>query len=372
MIKQSKKTQCPPRITRLISWLTLASSFMLGIFFGYDHHWVILVGFFTYLSLLFLCSSHSKQIILCMILFAIGYTRLQSQRYFHHKKAQSIQGKTIDIEAHIIAIEPAQHTLYRYTVLADVGKAIDQEGLISTQSWRLHYYTKQKPQFVVDDTITISKLKIAKAPSASFASYLIKEGVHGTAFAHDNETHLVHRPLLSIKRTLDQFKHTILNQLRSKCSSTTGVLLCSIFLGNRVIIKKQYQRIKNIFCDWGIMHYLARSGIHLIIFILLLQLVLQWIPMPLLTKHIITLCITGAYALLSWPSISFARAYTSFLWYKLCHIFGLQVNMIYIVLMLSCLFLFINPSLLFFLDFQLSFGLTLILAILNSKFIRHN
>ncbi len=359
-------------ITRLISWLTLASSFMLGVFFGFDHQWPILAGFCITLTLFFLCAHQVRQSLLCIALFTIGYTRLQTQHYFHHKIAQPLYGKTIDLQAHIVAIEPTQHTLYNYSILAEVHKTTVQKKQTSTNSWHLQYYTKQKPSFVVDDVITIANIKIAKQPSTSFALYLIKEGIHATAFAHNNKTKLIHRPLFSIKRTLHQLKHALLKQLRAKCSSKTTVLLCSIFLGNRMIIKKQYQRIRDIFCYWGIVHYLARSGIHLIIFILLLQLVLQWIPIPLLAKHIITLCITGIYALLTWPSISFARAYTSFLWYKICHIFGLQINMIYIVLMLICLFLFINPSLLFFLDFQLSFGLTLILAILNGKFIRHN
>jgi competence protein ComEC len=279
-----------------------------------------------------------------------------------------MHNKIFDITGSVDDIDPVQHDLYHYTILIDVESTVNTKNQIPSQAyWRLQCYTKQKPQYTIGDRIILHNVKIGKKNNNSFSTYLIKEGIHATTFLKNNTATILYRPTSLFRRSIHNFKHRILTQLRKKCSLSTMTLLSSIFLGNRSCIKKQYQHIKDLFSNWGILHYLARSGLHLIIFILLLQFILQYIPIPLIFKQIITLLITGVYALLTWPSISFSRAYASFLWYKLCNILGLQNDMTYTILMLICFFLFINPSLLFFLDFQLSFGLTLVLAITNSQ-----
>lgn len=368
MKEHDKKSIVKSHANRLILWLAFTSSFLLGISFAYTYQWIIFSVFWFISIFITLNSSSWKPFFLCIIFFVLGFTRLQFQLYRHNCHASLIRNQIVNITGSVYDIDPVQHDLYHYTVLIDVTSTTNTKNNIPSRfNWRLQCYTKQKPYYTVGDTIMLQDIKIGKKNSNSFNTYLIKEGIHATTFLKNNKASILYHPRFHLKRSIHTFKHNILNQLQKKCSPNTITLLSSIFLGNRSCIKKQYQHIKNLFLNWGIIHYLARSGLHLIIFILLLQLILRYIPIPLLSKQLVTLLVTGFYALLTWPSISFSRAYTGFLWCMFCKISGLQINIVHTILMLICLFLFINPSLLFFLDFQLSFGLTLVLAITNSQ-----
>jgi hypothetical protein len=54
-------------------------------------------------------------------------------------------------------------------------------------------------------------------------------------------------------------------------NTNTFALFSSLFLGNRTAIKQDLEEQKPLFKVWGISHFLARSGLHLLIFIMLLQ-----------------------------------------------------------------------------------------------------
>ena len=64
------------------------------------------------------------------------------------------------------------------------------------------------------------------------------------------------------------------------------------------------------------------------------------------------------YFILSWPSISFIRAFLIFLFTKYCNLHRHPTHFMHILLLTCCIVLLINPLQLFFLDFQLSFFLT--------------
>ena len=355
-----------PYLYHLALWILSACSFATGIGFAYAHHLILLFAGLAILPAGFALTGSKKITCLLPLLFFVGYISLVCQRTQHAHIIAQIENKTLNIEAEIESIEPVQHALYRYLIVAHVHKTHDtQHGMPIDVSWRLQCYTNISPSFEIGDTVAFAPITVRRIGKNSFYDYLVKEQIHATVFLKTKNYRLIKHPHFHLQRTLHVYKHAILKRLRSKCPRTAFTLFTSVFLGNRNYVKQDYQDIKERFHHWGIMHFLARSGLHLVMFILLLQLLLQLIPVPLLTKHLLTLAVTAIYAALSWQSISFARACATFGWYKLCHIAGLQINVTHIVLLLSCLFLLVNPSLLFFLDFQLSFGLTLILSLTN-------
>lgn len=355
-----------PYLYHLSLWMLAVGSFALGIGFAHEHQLILLTLACLTLPAFYLITQSHKVTCLLPILFCIGYSSLSYQRVSHAHIVAQIANKQLAIEACIESIEPAQHTLYRYVITAYVQHTTDlKTNLPLDATWRLQCYTNKAPAFEVGDIVAFQNIAIGPATGSSFYSYLVKEQIHATAFLKTDDYHIVRHPAFHLQRTLHGYKHTLLKRLRAKCPQTVFTLFASVFLGNRNCVKKHYQEVKEQFHHWGIMHFLARSGLHLVMFILLLQLLLQLIPVPLISKHMITIAVTSVYALLSWQSVSFARACATFGWYKLCHIFGLQINVTQIVLLLSCLFLLFNPMLLFFLDFQLSFGLTLILSLTN-------
>ena len=349
----------------VIKNLYCATSLILGITFAYSHHWLAPIILFGLLCLSYLCKAKTSLLLLIPLLFAAGYARLHQMAY-HHQKAIDQIGTHMTHIGTIATIEKAQNKQYCHTLLVNITHYVEHEQQIAyAQPWRLQCYTKCTPKGQIDDTIQLDNIKISTKSKSSFSDYLKKEGIHATTFLSWNAQSILHHPTYSLTRTLHQIKYAILDNIRQKSSTQATTLISTIFFGNRLYVKQNYLKLKDLFCNWGIIHFLARSGIHLIIFVLFLQFFLGRIPAPFLAKQIILLCLTALYTALSWQSISFARAYFSFIWYKYCHVAGLQVNMIHIITMLGCLFLLFNPMLIFFLDFQLSFGITLVLAIAN-------
>lgn len=355
-----------PYLYHVTLWILSACSFALGIGFAYAHQAILFLAASAILPGVFALTRSKKTTCFISFLFLIGYISLICQRTQHQHIAAQIENKTLNVEALIESIESVQHPLYRYLIIAHIHTTHTvQENMQINTPWRLQCYTNLPPTFEIGDTVAFNHLTIRATSGSSFYDYLIKERIHATVFLKTNNYSILNHPSFHLQRTLDRYKQNILKRIRAKCPRTTFTLFVSIFLGNRNCVKKHYQEIKELFHHWGIMHFLARSGLHLVMFILLLQLLLQLLPVSILAKHLLIIAVTTIYAALSWQSISFLRACATFGWYKICHIFGLQINVTHIVLLLSCIFLLFNPSLLFFLDFQLSFGLTLVLSLTN-------
>jgi hypothetical protein len=292
-----------------------------------------------------------------LILFCAGALRMHYTVYVHNKTMSHITSSPATFQGVVYELEEAHHKQYRYTLRI----AIDQEGY----PWQLQCYCKYKPHVRVGDTIELRDVKISTKVKNSFAQFLLKEGLHATAFVSSKAITLLHRPYFNMQSLLHDIKYRILKNITRRSSSQTAVLIAAIFFGNRLYVKEDYAPLKKIFCHWGILHFLARSGLHLVIFILLLQLLLRWIPIAFLIKQLLFLILCLIYTALSWHSISFARALWTFVWYKMCHIIGFQVNMVHILVLLSSIFLLYNPMLIFFLDFQLSFAMTFVLAVIT-------
>lgn len=350
----------------LLTCLYCACCLVAGIIYAYTHHYLAIVALCSALCACYTMRAEKKHLLYGLLFFVLSYTRLY---FFMHQYQQTIAQLTHHpntIIATVQTIEQAQHAQYRYAIGVTVHSYVEQ-GIKKQYRlpWQLQCYSMQKPMCNVSDTIKLNDIKIKTAPNNSFGSFLLKEGIHATAFFDCNACSVVDHPPYCLNRTIHHIKCRILTSIRKKCSYITTTLVSSIFLGNRLYVKQEYKKIKDLFCNWGIMHFLARSGVHMVIFILFLQYTLQWLPIAHILKQILLLLLSLIYTLLSWQSVSFSRALCTFVWYKACGIAGLQTNIIYVIILLSCLFLLCNPMLLFFLDFQLSFGITLVLAIIN-------
>src|SRR3990167_3930800 len=114
-----------------------------------------------------------------------------------------------------------------------------------------------------------------------------------------------------------------------------------------------------LFQQWGLSHVLARSGLHLVIFVFIWRWLLNFLPLSFYRKNLLLLFISLVYALCSWPSVSFIRAWYALIFYFFCALFLRRPShTLHIISLVYCIILFLNPLQLFFLDFQLSFLLT--------------
>lgn len=195
----------------------------------------------------------------------------------------------------------------------------------------------------------------------TFDDYMIKENVVATIFMNKNIKYkLKERPAYSFNRWLWQKRQQLYWALKKKLPKQTFMYFSLIFLGN-----KQHDAIDQLrksFNAWGLAHYLARSGLHIVLFIIIWQWILSLIPIHLYFKRILLIIICTIYGFLSWYSIPFARAYYAFLLIETGRLCNRQTYYLHILTLICTLILLSNPMQLFFLDFQLTFALTFALV----------
>jgi len=226
-------------------------------------------------------------------------------------------------------------------------------------------YLKKPIKAQVDDTIQIYNLTLKKSGNEAFNTFLQKERVAGSACLQELSYAHISHPYFSLMRTIAHIKKRTLSQLANKLSRPTCALFSAMFLGNTHTTTKEYRAIKNNFLVWGITHYLARSGLHLIIFLLIWSTLCNFLQISYIYKQFLLIMISSLYFILSWPTISFIRAFLLLLLYKACSIAKVPNNLLHLLSLITLFTLWNNPIQLFFLDFQLSFGLTGALSWLN-------
>ena len=243
-------------------------------------------------------------------------------------------------------------------------KIISEEGELFT-SYRIQIYTKQKLPAHIGDMVEIQDIALKKPSNNSFYSYLMKEGVAATAFKDRINSSIVSHDSFSLSRWLFNTRESILKAFQQSLNRQTFSLFAAIFLGERESIKRNKESLEGPFKKWGIIHYLARSGLHLVLIVSLCEFLLRCIPIAFMLKQIILLLTILIYFFLTWPSISFIRALLIFLMYTYCILSRTPNHFLHMLLLCCFILLLINPLYILFLDFQLSFGLTFALAWLN-------
>jgi ComEC/Rec2-related protein len=240
----------------------------------------------------------------------------------------------------------------------------------STDTWQkvdaqVQIYLTRTASLIPGDKIAIMGLKMKKTNNADFDFYLAKEGIAASCYLPKLAYAHLYRPRYSWRRFLWHIRMDLITRIQEKLSRKTFALFSSIFLGNRQIVKKEMNLIKDYYKTWGISHHLARAGLHLIIFIAIWGLLLNILPLPFIGKQLLLIALCIIYLLLSWTSTPFIRAFFTFCIYKLCVVSKTSSNTIHTLTIVTFCMLLFNPALLFFLDFQLSFGITGALAWFN-------
>ncbi len=309
----------------------------------------------------------TTRVIITFSLMLVGGFSYRYQQTNHATFYASITNDPFDIIGTVTHIMPIYqgHIKQRLTIQVNAIKKTKQANDWQLINKNIHLQTAQIINAQVGDSIEITKLVCKPSKKNSFDTYLIKEKIAASVFSQAPEWKLVHRPMFSPRRFIHNTSLNLNKELQKKLSKETFSLFTSLFLGDTVTCKKQLEHTRDQFRAWGIMHFLARSGLHLIIFIAVWQSLLCTIPLPFLLKQLIMLLLSLIYFALSWSSISFMRALYTFILYKICTLHKRPSHLVYL-LSLVCFFVLLdNPIQLFFLDFQLSFTLTFALAWFN-------
>lgn len=335
---------------------------MGGILTAYFHLNIFILGSLFASTALFLVIKKRpllKKFCIFLLFFLAGFGRTF---YFSQYRATLFPLYHVSIEGMVESITYIDSKPWRYQSLLKIKR------IFSTQGWQnktciLQLYTHKKPRFSVADTVHCSLEKIP-APEGDFKLYLYKEGIDATAFQPLIQSKVIHRPVYSFKRWVSQKKKTLHYRLFKKMNPSAFALFSSLFMGNRTSIKQELENHKPLFKVWGISHFLARSGIHLLIFIILLSRLLSLIPARFFIKHGFLLFCAFLYFLFSWPSVSFNRAFYTFIFYKMTTFLNIPLHSMHALALICLAILIQSPLQILFLDFQLTFLLTFSLILI--------
>jgi ComEC/Rec2-related protein len=274
-------------------------------------------------------------------------------RPFEQLYAQPCTG--ITITGTVIDYMHCNHIRYphRITLMLDTTASIPAGAV--------YIYTNHKTEtapYVLDDRLLITSVTLKKPP-ASFSRYLIKEDILGTSFvAHDAITKLPCSSQHSWHAWIYALRTRIFASIKEQLENNHFALFSALFLGNKTYDKDETDPVQTQFRLWGIAHIFARSGMHISMIIGILLYLLTLIPLPYTIKIISTSGIGIVYALCSWSTISFARAFMMFLLSNYCLLIRRQSSTLHLLGITTITALLWHPLNLFFLDFQLSFTLT--------------
>jgi len=245
-----------------------------------------------------------------------------------------------------------------YCILKNAALYEQNSDRVLHKGFCVGLYSNNFKDLCIDDTISLSAVSLKKQNSSSYQQYLMKEGLVATSFLPNECTPLlISRPAVSLKRSIFNKKNELFNALKNKMSAQSFTFFSSLFLGVKTK-SYYYDKVREHFKRWGLSHYLARSGLHLILFIALWQLLLRYIPLAFLIKQLLLSCIIILYFIFSWPSLPFTRSCITYALYCFYIFSDKQIDSLHILTLVTSLILITNPVQLFSLDFQLSFGLT--------------
>jgi ComEC/Rec2-related protein len=235
----------------------------------------------------------------------------------------------------------------------------DGMAIVRTQIGRLQLRTPHHT-LQLADTVHISHAKLYPRTTQN-SWYLLRRSLYATgSIPKKSVVTVTDHPTWSWRRTQDQWRNDISNQCQQILSPSTYTLFALLFLG-----KSEQTDLYETFAWWGISHHLARSGLHLVLFLMLLRTTLCLIPGRYEYKTILLMVLATMYGILSWSSISFLRAYCGCVAYCMYDLLWIPTSALHVVCLVTLAVLIYQPAQLFFLDFQLSFGLTWALAFLS-------
>lgn len=281
-------------------------------------------------------------------------------------KHQQWQKKTVPLKAEYVTGKITNsiktgNPLWPYRLTFHITNSCN-DGISTTTNCPIFIYTKKDTALLIDDVITLKNCTIKKPAQNDFNIYLRKEGALSTLFIPFLEIEDIKKPSFSLRQLCFRLQNFISLSAKKNLSPFAYALFSSLFLGDKGSGKQILEPLSHHFQEWGIAHQLAKSGFHLVVFIAIWHLLLNFIPLRFSLKHTLLIFLCGCYFLLTPASISFVRSFYLFLISRIMVLFGWQTHTINILSLICYVTLLFNPYLLFALDFQLSFYLTLCLS----------
>lgn len=283
----------------------------------------------------------------------------------------NVHNKNISVTGTVIDVYESTINHQKTSVLALAVDTVATDNNMQKCNKTMLFYGKCNKNAVVGDTVTIKNIICKKPSTHDFQRYQVKEQIIATVFNKSFDCCIDHHPAWSLRLWIWQQKQRILSAMQNKLSPNGFRFFSSLFLGNRAYVKESLEEVNDQFKTWGIYHFLARSGMHLAIFLMIWQMIFYIIPLPFTVKNIILTLIGIIYCMFTWTTTPFTRSFALFALNKWCFFSKTPFNTMHYLTLICLCFLLYCPLYLFFLDFQLTFALTFALIWLNQVTIQH-
>ena len=313
---------------------------------------------------------------LSLLFFFSGALLLLSQLQNHEEKTRNWPRKNVTLVASILDKTEKKDDFYKEVLLVSARKLWAKVNNLQTNqkqniSGKICCFIQKRTDITPGQTVRLENISLqapiqtTQSSNSSFADYLVKENISATAFIHKPNYKIITKNSSNPLLWLSRFRWNLFSRLKQKLGATSFSYFSPIFLGKQQELSSK--KARPLFLLWGISHHLARSGLHIVFFIIMWLYFFRLVPVGFIIKHLLLLLLTLVYAALSWTSIAFVRALSLFFLYEAGFLLNKQTTILHLLLLVAFGVIFWNPMQLFFLDFQLSFGITYALCLTSYR-----
>lgn len=312
--------------------------------------------------------AHSRmQRIICL---SIGLLVAVHAYYIHHSVSASwsdLDGSRVRYVATVIDVSPYEAGCL--TLVPSELYHMQKLVTLPRSASHLRIYTKHS-SCTIGQTITGYGTMHAP-PDESRALYALRSGLWGSIYGTritcttDALTVPWYRALrIFVTRIRDRMYHRISERIQPLVSPHTFQIFQALVLGATPSdARPEWDSMG--FGQWGIIHILARSGLHVTLLLCMLGWLIGMIPLTRAWRSLIVSIILGGYTIITWSNISFIRAVMMAAAYQYATARTRRISTWYTLHIVLIGMLLYNPYLITGLDVQLSFGCTYILLWLS-------
>ena len=340
-------------------------TYVLGILIGFYGSWtqIFLSGWLSFGVALFFMVQKKYRLFFVISSCIIGICLMQGHQWLYQRRRVLI-AEAEKIGGSIVEIKSIQDKKWLQLYVVSIESIDDQ---ILWMQGRLQCTISKSAPYQEGDLILITKesKNIRLHQKNEFDLYLAKEQLWGWLYLKPENCLLIRHNQSKMQSYFFQIKQNVKTAYKG-LQEPARTLYGTLFLGIDKVLPQD--PLKHVFNYWGIIHYLARSGLHIMLFVFLWRTVFYYLCGRKRSWIYVVAPFVCIYVLVTPGSISFMRGVWSFLLLMIALLIKRPYHLPHLLVMLAVLFLFYNPYILFFLDFQLSFSLTYTLLMLQEAF----
>lgn len=311
---------------------------------------------------------NKKKILFCVLFFILGFTSFHKQQLDFANFENKFGNRKCLLIARVTSINYDESKNFKYSLKLSL-ESIKIGGWWQPIHQQMITCCALEPKLAVGDKIVLQRIEIKPTTDEHFKQYLIKEKVCAYLFVPK----LFFKKLSHAKSISDHanifiasIKNKIEVNISKKSNSISSNLFRSIFLGEKNAYDEDLDYSNN-FNQWGIAHVLARSGLHLAMLLILLRYIMNATFLSISLKRLVSLLFLFFFYATSNPATPFIRSFLMYLLNECCILLKVEANTLHIFCLTTIIMLMLNPILLFFIDFQLSFFITFLLIAWSAR-----